>query len=72
MSAGDWIKFGQLVVSVISLCFGIYQWRKRVRMSENLSAFLHGLKAAAEVANVQPIVVQINDRLAKLNPPKSK
>jgi len=55
-----------VVVSIGSLGFSIYQWRKRVRLHVEVSAFLHGLKAAAEVAQVQPIVVQINDRLTKL------
>jgi hypothetical protein len=60
------LRIGSLVVSVCSFGFAVFQRRKRVRLHGEVSAFLHGLKAAAEIAQVQPIVVQINDRLTKL------
>jgi len=62
----QWLRIASLVVSIGSLGFAVFQWRKRVRLHNEVSAFLHGLKAAAEIAQAQPIVVQINDRLAKL------
>ncbi len=56
-------------VGILSFLFAVYQWNKRKQLSDNIANFLHGLKAAAEMANADKIVIQINDQLAKLNPP---
>jgi len=66
LTLDQWLRIAALLISIGSLGFAVFQWRKRVRLHDEVSAFLHGLKAAAEVAQVQPIVVQINDRLTKL------
>jgi hypothetical protein len=39
----QWLRIEALLVSIGSLGFAVFQWRKRVRLHDEVSAFLHGL-----------------------------
>jgi hypothetical protein len=66
MDTGSWIGVAGIV---IGSAIAFWQWHDAKKKGSQLTTFLHGLKAA----DLSPqIVVQINDMLARLEPPKSK
>ena len=45
---------------------------KRRKVHSEIVFFLHGLKSCVEHAGVKEAVIQINDILARLDPPKNR
>ncbi len=55
-----------LIIAVASIAWGWWQRNQRQHQTETFVAFLHGLKASIHDAKV---LEQINDMLARLDPP---
>ncbi len=68
MNSGSWIGVAGIVIG-IGVAF--WQWYSAKKKGDQLVAFLHGLKGAKR--DLPPAVVeQIDDMLARLNPPKER
>jgi len=66
-------------VAIVSFILYLWELRKRKNQDERMLYFLHGAKSLVEVmskratstgADWQPLLTQINDMLARLQPPK--
>jgi hypothetical protein len=75
--------FNWLTGSATILCLVLYLWElwKRTNQGKLMLGFLHGAKSLVEAmsqrnastgADWQPLLVQINNMLAYLQPPKKK
>jgi hypothetical protein len=65
MSMGDWVG---IIGTLSGWGIAFWQWHDAKKKGGQLVTFLHGLKAAALP---QAAIIQINDMLARLDPPKS-
>ena len=64
MDTGSWIGLAGIV---IGCGIAFWQWHDAKIKGDRLVAFLHGLKACELPAKA---VAQVNDMLARLDPPK--
>lgn len=75
MDRCDWIGLAGIVVALAGIAIGCgiayWQWRDAKIKGDNLVWFLHGLKTNEDHLP-KPTIVQINDMLARLDPPKNK
>jgi hypothetical protein len=62
----DWASVLSLIIAVASIAWGWRQRNQRQHQTETFVAFLHGLKTSIHDAKV---LDQINDMLARLDPP---
>ena len=58
-----------LIIALASILWGWWQRNQRQHQTETFVAFLHGLKTSIHDARV---LEQINDMLARLDPPAKK
>ena len=63
---GDWASVLSFIIAVVSIAWGWWQRNQRQHQTEAFVAFLHGLKTSIHDAK---IIEQINDMLARLDPP---
>ena len=64
MDKGSWIGIAGIVIGAL---IAFWQWHGAKKQGSNLVAFLHGLKASNLPTRA---IEQINDQLARLDPPK--
>ena len=68
MSADRWLAVIGIGIGVAGLVYGWVQSTAAAKEGSNLVAFLHGLKTADLPPKLE---VQVNDMLARLDPPKT-
>lgn len=66
MTLDTWLAVAGLVVGVVGVGIAVWQWRAAKKQGDLVVAFLHGLKTGP--LN-QAQVDQVNDMLARLDPP---
>jgi hypothetical protein len=66
MDTGSWIGLAGILVGC---AIAYWQWHEAKKKGDMLVTFLHGLKSAELPAKV---IDQVNDMLARLDPPKAK
>lgn len=69
-SIADWCSVFGFVWAVLASAAAFWQHHKRQQTSHEVARFLHGLKPAIQGSNQKAVIDQINDQLARLEPPR--